>query len=169
MKTLIIVILAVCCTWFVAQWLPTPADLLDSGADRIPSGPEAPNLPKPTPEINDHVNIEELELQTYELINRERLEAGLGVLDWNEYWHEKAREHSEYMEETGDFKHSTLNTHENIFCAEFYEVVDAPAWAIVNWMDSPGHKANLLEKSISSCGIGIAGRGDTYYVTFMAD
>ena len=34
-----------------------------------------------------------------------------------------------------------------------------------NWMNSPGHKANILSSNFSSIGVGVCKIGDTYYAT----
>ena len=195
MKTFLIIIFTIVATSFISTQynltfpFPTPET-----PSPIPSQPpflpyKSPELPQIKPEIipenpipiipenpipiipePDELNIYDVELSVFELINRERIKVSAPTLIWKKYSHAKAREHSEYMAKTGDFEHSALNFYENIFMITISGNTDLPYEAVNSWMNSPGHKSNLLTKDIKAAGIGIAisnqGRA---YITYMAD
>ncbi len=187
MKTFLIIIFTIVATSFISTQynltfpFPTPEtpspipiqpplspykspELPQIKPEKIPENP-IPIIPEP-----DELNIYDVELSVFELINRERIKVSAPTLIWKKYSHGKAREHSEYMAKTGDFEHSTLNFYENIFMITLSGDTDLPYKAVNSWMNSSGHKSNLLTKDIKAAGIGIAisnqGRA---YITYMAD
>ncbi len=59
--------------------------------------------PQPPSEPLQKLDIEQ---ETFKLINAIRLEHGKHELDWDDHLASLAREHSEYMAQTGEFEHS---------------------------------------------------------------
>lgn len=103
------------------------------------------NLPKPG-------ETEAISRQTFELINQERKQANLTPLIWDSTLERLAIAHSQYMADTGDFRHSEYDYAENIAKGatssgkELYEL----------WLDSPLHHANIMNRSLRYGAIGIA-------------
>jgi len=174
MKTFIIIALTILCTWFISTQLSIewPRIIIAPPPESPPSpGPKPEPESKPKPELESKIkSIEDAEFEVLFLINEERLKADCPTIIWNKYRHEKARAHSEYMAESGNFKHSSLSFYENIFKGIGFDLDEIPEVAVEEWMGSPAHKANLLNKEIKACGIGIA-EADNHiiYVTYMAD
>jgi len=123
-----------------------------------------------------------IEIQTFDLINKLRTDAGLEPLVWREDLAELAREHSQDMADRKYFSHhgsdgSMVDDRadklgisnwaaigENIaFLRGFDEVA---ASAVQRWLESPAHKQNLLDKRWKETGMGVAVLPDgTYYLT----
>ena len=108
----------------------------------------------------------EAEQRMLELVNQDRADAGLPALAWDERAADVARAHSREMLATGDVAHVSQTTGtaadrvkaagiktaavlENI--ARAYGVAEAEA----GLMNSPGHRANLMSKSVTHIGVGI--------------
>lgn len=96
-------------------------------------------------------------------VNDERRERGLLALEWHEGLAELAREWSEEMIATG-YRHSTesFRVHpdfagigENILMGH----IDSRE-AHVGWMESEGHRQNILTAEYSAIGIGVVCRND---------
>ena len=127
-------------------------------------------------------NLSALEQRVYELINQTRAENGLKKLFWDEEVARVARLHSTNMANFNFFSHVGIdgkrvdgradsmglsNWHligENIaYNAGFENPVDR---AIYGWMNSPGHRENILRENWKETGIGIAvSREGRYYIT----
>lgn len=183
MKSAIIAILVGLCVWFASTWIPSPSEIfnphsnnvsnvIEKPAPAITTEPQKPpqQIVPPPPIQIPQLTITEAETQLFNLINAERQKAKLDPLSWSDYWQQKARRHSEYMAKTGNFEHSDFNCYENIMYSPWGRTLtEFPELTIKGWMDSPGHKANLLNLYIRICGIGIAQKDDTLYATFMAN
>jgi uncharacterized protein YkwD len=108
-------------------------------------------------------DLRQLEQRVHRLINEQRRRAKLPPLTWHERVAQAARDHSKNMAERNFFDHrdprlgdvdQRLNRFriewracgENIFMLHGYS---NPAQVAVNgWMDSPGHRANILQDGI---------------------
>jgi len=162
MKTIVIVLLAVALTWYVTSFGLPPALIPDTTAT---SGGDGGCVAKETPSITAIT----MEMDVFELINRERQLAGRDNLEWNQYLNELAKGHSFWMSQN-DFIHSQAGYTENIFLYAGYGSEEHIAQEPVDgWMESDRHKANLLNHTLASCGIGIAKSEVTTYITYMAD
>lgn len=109
------------------------------------------------------------EKEIFNLINITRNYGGLHTIKWSKNLHSLAQEHSQWMAQTGIFKHSNYNVYENIFYSEGYNLNQIPRTTVEGWLESPGHRANLLNSYISHCGIGIAKNGNKVYITYCAE
>lgn len=112
--------------------------------------------------------LNDYEKEAHELINRERIRYGLEPLIWNDDLAAAARQHSRDMANTGIFNHGTRYCHgENIVMSTDWMY---PAHAVKTWMESYGHKQNILRESFTEGGIGIArsDSGATYYTQNFA-
>lgn len=128
------------------------------------------------------VNIVAVERVAFAMINQKRLENGLKPLAWNAELASVARVHSQNMAEYQFFGHRGLDGKmvsdradniglnkwraigENIAFNRGYQ--DPIAKAVEGWMNSPGHRHNLLEDSWKESAIGVAVAPDgSYYFT----
>jgi uncharacterized protein YkwD len=126
--------------------------------------------------------VRALERDAFELINSERDRAGLGALKWSEKIAEVARLHSNNMAEYNFFSHKGLDglmvderaerlkmgswmaIGENIAFMKGYE--NPVEVAVEKWLQSPGHKKNLLNPDWTETAIGLAVTTDgKYYFT----
>lgn len=114
----------------------------------------------------------EAQRQMFEMVNRDRAEAGLPPLQWDDRLVEVARAHSAEMYRTGNVVHVSPVTGsaadrvaaagvktplvlENV--ARAYSVSEAQE----GLMNSPGHRANLLAREATHIGVGIVfGEGE---------
>jgi uncharacterized protein YkwD len=123
-----------------------------------------------------------LERDAFQLINTERGLAGLNALKWNDQIAEVARLHSANMARYDFFSHQGLDGKmvddragklglynwsaigENIAFMKGYD--DPVNQAVQRWLQSPGHKKNLLGPDWTQTGIGLSVTADgKYYFT----
>lgn len=115
----------------------------------------------------------ELEQKVLELTNNERIKHGLKPLKWNEELAKLARAHSQDMVDRNFFSHENpdgkspfdrmreagIGYHiaaENIAAGQA-----SPEKAVAEWMNSEGHRKNILKPELAELGVGIA-RGGRY-------
>lgn len=129
-------------------------------------------------------DIAQLERQILAAVNQRRTKGKLLPLVWSDLLAKEARRHSIAMLEGGFFSHrdpvrgdleQRLNDSPGKIpwrrCAEnlFESSATAPdraAVAVQNWMESPGHRRNIMESSYTDSGVGVAiAEGGGYYVT----
>lgn len=116
------------------------------------------------------------ESEVYDLVNRERSRAHLGGLEWDDELAQIARDYSRRMAREGFFGHydpngktvidrafaarlrhwSTIG--ENLFVCE--EHTYFATTAIHGWMKSTTHRTNMLDRSWTATGVGIATASD---------
>ena len=127
-------------------------------------------------------NIAATEKEAFDLINKQRADAGLSALIWREDLANLARVHSRDMAEQKYFSHrgsdgsmvderadklgirSWSAIGENIAFLRGFD--DAASFAVGRWMESTAHRQNLLDKRWKESGIGVAILPDgTYYLT----
>jgi uncharacterized protein YkwD len=106
------------------------------------------------------------EREVFDLVNLERENIGLKPLEWHNQLAEVARMHSADMAQRGFFDHTSpdgLNPLDRIqnagiacgFVAEnIAQGQRTPREVVDSWMDSPGHKANILNENITHIGVG---------------
>jgi uncharacterized protein YkwD len=143
-------------------------------APRSPSptpvpAPEPAPQPEPEPEPADEITT--LEDEVTRLTNAERDAAGCGELATDERLRSSARGHSEDMAANDYFDHTSRDGR-----SPFDRMGDAgypdpaaeniaygypsPAEVVDGWMDSEGHRDNILECSYAAIGVGLAYDGD---------
>ena len=115
--------------------------------------------------------LEPFESEVFNLVNRERIIAGLDPLRNDDRLTFAARSHSEDMAQQNYFSHTSLDgrTVGDRIKAEGYsgftygENIAAgfsTAEAVMNgWMNSPGHRANILNSNFCDIGVGYAPGG----------
>jgi uncharacterized protein YkwD len=161
---------------------PTPilVDVIGAATDSLP-------LPKPkkTRDFGRPVSSGpgyELERRIFDLLNDERAGKGISPLIWDDEVAEIARVHSQNMADHKFFSHRDLEgltvdgraetygmsswrgIGENIACMLGQ---DEPAAAAVKmWMQSPGHRQNILGGMWNQSAVGVAAAKDgTFYFT----
>ncbi len=127
----------------------------------------------------DNKKIDELTTMRNEmldLINKERAKVGLWKLSLNEKLNKSAQLHAEYMDRTGDYNHTTKDwvAFDDRITAAGYTglaIGENIAWnqetvkSVMNsWMNSPMHKANILNNDFSEIGIGHSKESREYRV-----
>ena len=146
----------------------------------IPDAPTTPGAPS-TPDIE--INASAYELEVLDLVNAERAKKGLSKLTWSDELANVARAHSKDMLNRKFFSHTNpdgqspfdrmraagirySSAGENIAAGQRtpQEVVNA-------WMNSEGHRANILNASFTKLGVGyVTGNGaySTYWTQNFA-
>ncbi len=144
----------------------------------------APQVASTTPPTQDELIAEEIETGIHEKINEERAKAGLPLLSLNAQLATLARAHSADMLTNNYFAHDDAAgcssscrltnsgfawsmSGENIYVMNGYSIaVDkVVGMAIESWMDSAGHRENILNPNFTEEGIGIAFAGFKLYAT----
>ena len=140
--------------------------------------------PKESNIVPDNSNyIAEIEQAIFQRVNQERTAVGLSALSYNTTMQNYARIKSKDMGDNGYFSHEDQQGNlitvkmkadgisyrawgENIAYIKGMTGNSALATRFMdNWMNSSGHKANILSTNFSSVGIGVYKIGDTYYAT----
>lgn len=124
----------------------------------------------------------EIEAVIHQRINQIRQENGLPPLRENEDLVKVARSYSQQMAEKNFFSHTGPNgdnvaqrvTAAGVFYIMVGEnlakTVNAPQpaqFAVEGWMESPGHRENILRTGFSEGGIGVWQIDETYYFTHI--
>lgn len=152
----------------LAQWKERLPAIQPSADSSIPSNPvQSPQTAQ-------------MEVQIRQRINEIRQKQGLSELQANEKLAEVARRYSQQMAEQDFFSHTSptgetpaqrvrsagivyMLVGENLFTStNIPQPVNA---AVEGWMDSPGHRENILRSQYRETGIGVWRNGETYYVT----
>lgn len=123
-----------------------------------------------------------LERETFNLMNQERINRGLNALEWDEGIANTAFKHSKEMGFNDYINHTNLAgqkadgrlaadrifnicSSENIFFIEARNPKDGLAKkSVEGWIESPGHRENLLDERITIAGVGIYCEGRKCYV-----
>ncbi len=180
MKTAILVILAILCTWFITSNLSIEMPLVpevtvtippeirlftpDAGEDKAKEiVPPKENIFEELPYFQDKRHIFAQTIFLY--VNAARADEGVHRLIWSEELHMKALVHCNYIVSSGEFEHSSENVFENLFLGP---IDILPSEIVSTWMKSPGHRANILESRVSSCGVGAIETEGIIFVTYMA-
>jgi uncharacterized protein YkwD len=106
--------------------------------------------------------------------NRERAEKGLPQLQWNEGLAAAARKHAALMLNEGDLSHQfegepPLANRVSELGVRFTRVGEnvafgpEPASIHAGWMESPGHRANILGANFNALGVGVLEGGGRLY------
>ncbi|MBU3804262.1 MAG: CAP domain-containing protein [Candidatus Cellulosilyticum pullistercoris] len=139
--------------------------------------------PSDEPVVSDSNYIAEIEQAIFQRVNQERAASGLPALSYNTTMEHYARIKSKDMGDNGYFSHEDLQGKliteqmkadgvsyrawgENIAYIQGMSDNNALATKFMdNWMNSSGHRANILSTNFSSIGIGVYKIGNTYYAT----
>lgn len=132
--------------------------------------------------VTANVNVRSLEHQAFDLINKKRRENGLQPLVWSDQLETVAKVHSDNMAEYKFFSHKGLDNKyvsdradaahvgtwraigENIAVNRGYS--DPVGFAVELWLESAGHRRNLLDSNWKESAIGVSVAEDgSYYFT----
>ncbi|GLW93889.1 CAP domain-containing protein [Actinokineospora globicatena] len=130
--------------------------------------------PKPTTTTAGGQNGQPEELKVVEIVNARRAEAGCGPLRWNDKLATAARKHSKDMADRGYFDHNSPDgrTPWDRIKAEGYTKASgeniaagqaSPEAVMTSWMNSPGHRANILNCKSTEIGVGMH-KGGSYRI-----
>lgn len=134
--------------------------------------------------LNEEVLAAQIELGIHNRINEERKKAGLPALILNTTLSDLARAHSKDMLLNNYFTHTDASgcssscritnagylwsaAGENIYMMSGYTITieKAVEMVVLGWMESPGHRANILSTAFTEEGIGIVFEGTKLYAT----
>ena len=116
----------------------------------------------------------------FESANRERKAQGLPALKWDDHLAAAARKHARLMAEHGSISHQFPEepsmpgraTKAGAHYSSLAEnVAEAPSPSALHeeWMHSPHHRANILDRDTDSLGVGVAERhGQMYAVEYFS-
>lgn len=132
---------------------------------------------------NDSAYVAQIEQMIFNKVNEERAKAGVAPLSYNNTMQKYARIKSEDMGVKKYFSHEDPNG-QLITAKMKADGVSYKAWGeniaylsgysgdanianqfMTNWMNSSGHRANILSPDFTSIGIGVYKVGNTYYAT----
>ncbi|MDE6357044.1 MAG: hypothetical protein K2L15_00475 [Eubacteriales bacterium] len=128
---------------------------------------------------NSNSSLSAIEKEVVRLVNVERNKAGLPALQIDESVSKVARLKSEDMANKNYFDHTSPTYGSPFEMLKSFNITyksageniakgQKTAEAVVNaWMNSEGHKKNILSKSFTHIGVGYAKRGNTPYWTQM--
>lgn len=128
--------------------------------DEAPPGPVDPELAStplaPNPE---GVAIKDFERKVIELTNAERQKFGLSILKVSPHLLDNCRQWAGNMASRRSMYHSNMD-----FGGENVAWNQADAKAVVTaWMNSPGHRANILRQGFQSIGVGMVNSNGPYW------
>jgi len=123
------------------------------------------------------------------LVNEERQKLGLSTLSQDTLLTSLAREHSTSMVENNFFSHDrypgqrsfdhnqppgtirgenlSKTPTRRLIPGPYLSLQEACEWAVSGWMDSPGHRDNMLEPKFSRTGVGVSLSDGYLYITQM--
>lgn len=114
-----------------------------------------------------HNSCSRIERNIFRLVNSSRKKRHLQKMGLNRGLSRLARKHSKRMARSGNIFHDPDASFENVGYVFHPGLSD---WELAEsfhrqWMDSFGHRANILHSSNNSIGIGVARRGNHFYAT----
>ncbi len=112
-----------------------------------PAPTDDPLVTKPKAKPVSSVAIRTIEQQIVDYTNQERRRHGLPVLQMDVGLLTTARQHAHWMASRGNLTHTTLPVAENIAMGQ-----TTSAEAVRDWMQSPGHRANMLGRGYQRVG-----------------
>jgi uncharacterized protein YkwD len=169
--------------WIV--WTPIALILLGCEPARnfLPQlpGQDVPVAEPQTPRASvQSAALAEMEAAVEERINEIRQQNGLNPLQKNERLAQVARNYSQTMARENFFSHTgpdgdtsaqrvrSAGLSYRVVGENLFKSTNAPQpvqLAVKGWMNSPGHRENILRPVFTQTGIGIWRDGNTYYIT----
>jgi uncharacterized YkwD family protein len=160
-------------------WKNGKVDILDPKTPAAPTTPTTPTTPAPTTPTAPTDSVVAYENKVLELVNVERQKAGLKPLQMDEAVRNVARKKSEDMQAKKYFSH-TSPTYGSPFdmMKQFgisYKAAGeniamgqrTPEEVVKAWMNSPGHKANILKADFTHIGVGYVANGSYWTQMFI--
>jgi uncharacterized YkwD family protein len=160
-------------------WKNGKVDILDPKTPAAPTTPTTPTTPAPTTPTAPTDSVVAYENKVLELVNVERQKAGLKPLQMDEAVRNVARKKSEDMQAKKYFSHTSptygspfdmmkqfgisyRTAGENIAMGQ-----RTPEEVVKAWMNSPGHKANILKADFTHIGVGYVANGSYWTQMFI--
>ena len=162
----------------------TPKTSRTSASSTVTATTSTSDSSSTLPQVKVHDFISQVEQEAFALMNTERAKNGLSTLTWNATLASVARAHSADMLAHQYFDHTDQSgcssacrvtnagyvwqaVGENIYMMEGYKLSahDTAVQIVQGWMNSPGHKVNILGQQFTEQGVGLAQSGDTIYIT----
>jgi hypothetical protein len=114
------------------------------------------------------------ERQLVELVNEARSQQGLGPVSWDPALASAAQQHAQWVARSPQLSHQypgepDLANRASSAGARFHEIAEnvAEGQSVdqlhTEWMNSPHHRANILDPRITSIGVAIVRRGETLF------
>lgn len=169
---------------------PSVPEETPSTPEETPSTPDIPSVDE-TPDNSTEDNVTNadtnfmsaVETAIFNKVNEERAKAGVPTLTYNTVMQKYARIKSQDMGDNNYFSHEDLNG--NLITTQMKnDGVSYKAWGeniayiggnvsadalaeqfMTNWMNSSGHRANILSTNFSSIGVGVYKIGNKVYAT----
>jgi uncharacterized protein YkwD len=131
------------------------------------------------PDCGETSQAQAWKARVVELVNNERANVGLSPVAWNETLAEEATQyacemiHYDFFDHVNPVTRSTLSIRANQFQYDYLVIGEnlaagqrTPEQAMSDWMDSPGHRQNILDPRFVELGVGVRIGGDygTYWV-----
>lgn len=178
------------CTRLPACWRQLVCDRhgLSCGGSQTPSGPSAPETPS-EPEQPDapsepdqpsgSTSVLDYEQQVVTLVNAERAKYGLAALTLDETLCGYARVKSQDMHDQGYFSHTSPTYGSPFDMMRAFGVsyrtageniamgYATPAAVVEAWMNSEGHRANILSANYTTLGVGYVADGGYWTQWFI--
>ena len=178
------------CTRLPACWRQLVSDRLglSCGGSQTPSGPSAPETPS-EPEQPDapsepdqpsgSTSVLDYEQQVVTLVNAERAKYGLAALTLDETLCGYARVKSQDMHDQGYFSHTSPTYGSPFDMMRAFGVsyrtageniamgYATPAAVVEAWMNSEGHRANILSANYTTLGVGYVADGGYWTQWFI--
>lgn len=178
------------CTRLPACWQQLVRDRLglSCGGSQTPSGPSAPETPS-EPEQPDapsepdqpsgSTSVLDYEQQVVTLVNAERAKYGLAALTLDETLCGCARVKSQDMHDQGYFSHTSPTYGSPFDMMRAFGVsyrtageniamgYATPAAVVEAWMNSAGHRANILSANYTTLGVGYVADGGYWTQWFI--
>ena len=178
------------CTRLPACWRQLVCDRpgLSCGGSQTPSGPSAPETPS-EPEQPDvpsepdqpsgSTSVLDYEQQVVTLVNAERAKYGLAALTLDETLCGCARVKSQDMHDQGYFSHTSPTYGSPFDMMRAFGVsyrtageniamgYATPAAVVEAWMNSEGHRANILSANYTTLGVGYVADGGYWTQWFI--
>lgn len=178
------------CTWLV--FLAAVLTGCETRVEMAPQQPErAPERAAPRPQQRESASrdrgepaegMARLEQEIHRGVNTQRTEAGLQPLAVDPELTRLARDYSRRMARESFFSHTAPNgdtfedrvqranlrysiVGENLFKTVNVPLGRFPRVAVQGWLDSPGHRKNMLRDGFTETGIGVWKSGATIYAT----
>jgi hypothetical protein len=114
------------------------------------------------------------EQQVMDLVNADRAQQGLAPLRWDPALAQAAAQHAQLMSQQPELSHQypgepdlaaragAAGAHFRLI-EENVALAPSPQALEQEWMHSPPHRANILNPSVNSIGVGVVRRGGNYY------
>jgi uncharacterized protein YkwD len=159
-----------------AREAPALAPTTSPSATAAPTATPAPERsatkPKPKPKPKPKSRTTTLEDQVTALVNTERVKAGCGRVRTNEKLRTAARRHSQDMANQNYFSHDSLDGRspwDRAKAAGYSQPIGeniakgqrTPESVMDAWMNSAGHRRNILNCDARAIGVGLAFDGNT--------